>query len=571
MAELLAVETQIGAEDFERGHHPARLGLTWPPSPPSADVAGRSYEFVPDGVYFDLPERLYFAQDALGSSDLIRLWKHKHGWWWSVALEPGPGRARTGRERIYGHGAHALVLEGPDAYARKFAVQPSTRPANALVTAKDCKRALERGRLLAARDERLGGRGLVRRRRLNLPTMPCWPNMLAEFAEGGRRAAGPDRRRRPHAADHARGGDGRPDIAYLLGAARASRRWPRCRCCGPMRAALAPALAVRPAVPGLHAGPEDARQLGGRPLSSRWATTSGAAATTSSGPTMTSAAASSTTSSATASRSTAARSNSANSSSSWSRPAASWDWVWLFYQKPEPTGRAPVLFPVYDDNELGPAEVRPAKAAKALAFYREAVAEFGLLKPWTSVETLHYTGGGSPNLRRSRSNLAAALDRRRRAAGRRSRLRTPALRGRRLIAPQGGGPNHDRNHHLRVVEGPDGTSPICPTRTWSTPSTNAPATWAAARRVLDALRAELARRPPPDPNGRNPPPAPTPCRARRRRGDNNPPTDVNPLEERLNEAHAPCSTRRPSWRSPPPACPGRSPATRTWRWSTPGS
>ena len=33
-----------------------------------------------DGVYLDLPEEPYFAQDALGSTDLTRLWQHSEGW-----------------------------------------------------------------------------------------------------------------------------------------------------------------------------------------------------------------------------------------------------------------------------------------------------------------------------------------------------------------------------------------------------------------------------------------------------------------------------------------------------------
>jgi hypothetical protein len=228
------------------------------------DVAGRSYEFVPDGVYFDLPEELYFAQDALGSSDLIRLWKHKHGWWWSSRWNPDrvePGPPPSG---IYGHGTHAMVLEGPGAYASKFAVQPSARPERPDDGGQDVQRGAERGGF-SLRGRRAGWPRIGSPRPMNLPTVPCWPNMLAEFA--GRPAptgaAGADRRRGPHAADHVPGGDGQPgDCPPPRGAGsgfpplaevsvlRTARRDP-------------PALAVRPAVPGVHHGPEDARQLGG--------------------------------------------------------------------------------------------------------------------------------------------------------------------------------------------------------------------------------------------------------------------------------------------------------------------
>ena len=76
-----------------------------------------------------------------------------------------------------------------------------------------------------------------------------------------------------------------------------------------------------------------------------------------------------------------------------------WDWVWLFYQKPEPSGRAPVIFPVWDDT-YGAADSEGfgtimsagrAKCQAATLFYRKAVAQFGLQRPWARVEQVHYT------------------------------------------------------------------------------------------------------------------------------------------------------------------------------------
>jgi len=66
-----------------------------------------------------------------------------------------------------------------------------------------------------------------------------------------------------------------------------------------------------------------------------------------------------------------------------------------------------VIFPLWDDTwEVGEGgELRPApihlygrnKLHKAIAFYRDAVARFGLHTPWASVEALHYTADTETN------------------------------------------------------------------------------------------------------------------------------------------------------------------------------
>src|SRR5690606_13642121 len=59
-----------------------------------------------------------------------------------------------------------------------------------------------------------------------------------------------------------------------------------------------------------------------------------------------------------------------------------WDWVWLFYQKPEPSGRAPILFPVRE--EWGGRYHRSGyrKARRAIQTYVDCVNRFGLDRPW---------------------------------------------------------------------------------------------------------------------------------------------------------------------------------------------
>lgn len=353
------------------------------------DLAGRAYEFVPDGVYLGLEERLYFGQDAIGSSDLIRLYKHRHGWWWQSRWNPDHVD-RPGPERNYGSATHVIVLESVAAYERRFAVQP-TCPPGALKTIGDVKAALE-GAGLSTR----GTSGWVaaewfRAADINLPDLPCWPNMLEEFDR--------DRAERPFVSAvedrmlrimHAAAVDN-PAISTLLqdteefpALAEVSilktlpdgtrRRWRLDRLFPqftmdlktlgnwsgrPLRFAVGDHIGRNgyeiqradydDGRRALNAFVRDGFQVYGGTLEQR----------------------------------------------DWLRRlvdmSPSWDWVWLFYQKPEPTGRAPVIFPVYDDSDSDLARWGAARAAKALTFYREMMASFGPMRPWTSVEPLHYT------------------------------------------------------------------------------------------------------------------------------------------------------------------------------------
>lgn len=80
-------------------------------------------EQLPDGVYLDLPEEVYFAQARLGSSDIKTLHFERQGWWWSS--RHNPDRVERVTEALnYGRALHALMLEGMDAYEERFAVVP---------------------------------------------------------------------------------------------------------------------------------------------------------------------------------------------------------------------------------------------------------------------------------------------------------------------------------------------------------------------------------------------------------------------------------------------------------------
>lgn len=82
--------------------------------------------FLPDGVYLGLREGRYFAQRRLGSTALARLFKSPANWWWGSEFNPNkqPRKWTFGNDRDYGHGFHALLLEGEEAYQAKCHLSP---------------------------------------------------------------------------------------------------------------------------------------------------------------------------------------------------------------------------------------------------------------------------------------------------------------------------------------------------------------------------------------------------------------------------------------------------------------
>lgn len=108
-------------------------------------------ELLPDGVYLNLPERRYFAQRRLGSTDIMAYFLKKEGAWWSSPDNPDyVAEAEDAGARTFGKALHALVLEGDAAYAERFATMPTKAEMAArhgelfCVTLPDMERALEK-------------------------------------------------------------------------------------------------------------------------------------------------------------------------------------------------------------------------------------------------------------------------------------------------------------------------------------------------------------------------------------------------------------------------------------------
>jgi hypothetical protein len=83
-------------------------------------------KILPDGVYLGLSEEAYFAQDRLGSTDLKDLANTPADWYYKSKfnLDKKVKPWKYGNERDFGHGLHALLLEGEKAYAAKCIVSP---------------------------------------------------------------------------------------------------------------------------------------------------------------------------------------------------------------------------------------------------------------------------------------------------------------------------------------------------------------------------------------------------------------------------------------------------------------
>jgi hypothetical protein len=81
---------------------------------------------LPDGVYIGLNDDRYFAQDRLGSTDLVVLHKDPSSWWYGSRLNPSRQERERTEELDFGSALHALVLEGEDVYSIRCAIRPDT-------------------------------------------------------------------------------------------------------------------------------------------------------------------------------------------------------------------------------------------------------------------------------------------------------------------------------------------------------------------------------------------------------------------------------------------------------------
>jgi hypothetical protein len=359
-----------------------------------------SPSFLPDGVYIGLGEDEYFAQDALGSSDLIRLHFRREGWGWSSKNNPD-FKSPTNTARNYGQALHAILLEGVDAYEERFAVIPE-KPEKVVETIKDMRFVLEKeGFSLRGTSGWIAADWAIAMRHC-LPDVPCWPAILDDFATrcGEMRkvtavedrmlrfmhevAMSPDRRDNTEIRELFQSHADRPPLAEvsilktlpngIRRRYRLDRMFPAfdldAKSLGnwtgrPLEYEVGEVVA-RNGWDIQRADHLEGRQLayefirdgfqvyGGTLEQRQWI-------------------------------------------GAFPDEFPTWDYVWLVYQKPDPKGHAPVIFPVMDITLTAagaPSEILVhglSKKRSALALYERCVAEFGLDRPWARVDPLHYT------------------------------------------------------------------------------------------------------------------------------------------------------------------------------------
>lgn len=109
------------------------------PAPPSLPMPVR------EGVHLCIPPNVYFEAQAIGSSDLKTLYWTPESWWYSSwANQRRRVKMRSARSAHFelGEALHTLVLEGEEAYRRRFTLEPDPDDPNWIRTPQELKRAL---------------------------------------------------------------------------------------------------------------------------------------------------------------------------------------------------------------------------------------------------------------------------------------------------------------------------------------------------------------------------------------------------------------------------------------------
>jgi hypothetical protein len=365
-------------------------------------------EQLPDGVYLGLKEDIYFAQDRLGSSDLIKLYKFKEGWYWQSRHNPDRGGQTDAQN--YGSALHAIMLEGMAAYEGRFRVEPDPKdykPKKLLTTNKAIKAQLEEEGVDTRKTSSFLTDDWLDAAAVHLPDWTCWEAVKRDFAKACLKPDGKTtyptvsavedrmlRFMREVAMDD-------PDIQGILGfdqetpvLAEVSVFWTdrhglkrRARFDKPCPQFTADLKSV-----GNWQGRELKHALGDRVVFECYDLQ------------MADQHVARQHMNAWLAESDAKLSGGTDEERAWlqaiARRSKRWHWWWLFYQKPEPTGRAPILFPLA--ARWGGAFHRSGfrKSVLAIDVYLRGVERFGLgeipnafggpAKPWSRVEAPHY-------------------------------------------------------------------------------------------------------------------------------------------------------------------------------------
>lgn len=357
---------------------------------------------LPDGVYLRLRFDDYIAQrHRLGSTDKGKLWLHGEGWWWASPHNPFLPPRKTTPELLFGEAAHAAVLEGLHAYETRFCVQPAKQAYGdeLLVTEPEIKQALREAGVHLGSTSGWKKADWCDAAELHLPDRPVWDAILAEFERRHH-----DRKPIPAEDDFAIRalralGERDPEMRELLSVgadfpiltevsvlyteadgiqhrARFDKLLPVAT--GDMKTVgtwsgrpLAETLddhIKRMAYDVQLADYHVARQHMTRMLLDGEHNLHGG---------------------------TEEERTFIMAMADWNARGNRWGWFWLFYQKPDPAGRAPVLFPIRHAWQGGYHHAGYRKRQHGLATYKRCMAEFGPDAPWGRVEPTHYVEEGA--------------------------------------------------------------------------------------------------------------------------------------------------------------------------------
>ncbi|HEY5409269.1 MAG TPA: hypothetical protein VIJ94_00955 [Caulobacteraceae bacterium] len=356
---------------------------------------------VEDGVYLGWPAEKYFRQETRGSSDWIKIFRQLEGWWWASRYNPDWKRTETD-EQNYGSALHAIILEGLRAYAARYAIEPSKHNYRGLVTTiEEMKAAIDQaGRSIDGTSKWKAPDWAVAMASA-LPDVPCWYNILEDFrAHIGTRPVVSDVEDRMLRLMHRIATDpNRPDNVAIRKLLQDTEDHPALA--EVTIFATIDGIRRRWRIDRMYPGIDmDLKSLGnwrGRPLkfevgqvlaqncwdiqrADYWIGRHEAYRLIREGQLF----------------------GGTLEQRAYIKEIVetepTWDWVWLVYQKPELSGRAPVIFPLWDKSwsrdGQQPGDLRlygDRKLRKAISFYQDAVAKWGLEEPWAKVEDLHFT------------------------------------------------------------------------------------------------------------------------------------------------------------------------------------
>lgn len=370
--------------------------------------------YLPDGIYLDLDPTTYFNQaEALGGTDLIKLYQRRGGWWWA-SVHNRRRRDRTTSAQNYGSALHAIMLEGEAVYEARFLIRPDQADygPELLTSEPSIRAAFKAGKIdLPAGTSKWTKADWNEAALVYFPDRPVWDVILETFNATlrGRQTVTSTEDELLRLMRDAAFGQGMfdstpeseeirvllshnadfpvlPEVSILYTRPDGIRRRARIDLCLPRfdldlkslgnwkgrePKYLVPDIIPRSGYDIQRADYHAARRQMYRMLAERGVN---------------------------------AIHGGTNEQRQWlaSYPSRfpEWEWVWLFYQKPDFTqGTEPVLFPLWDDIRSDYHLAGARKALKALAFYRGQVEKFGLEKPWCRVEPCHYTNSElTPNI-----------------------------------------------------------------------------------------------------------------------------------------------------------------------------